>query len=88
MSKKYTEAPAITPSQVIRLLVKDGWVKGDKTKHGIALTKKVGNRHLATIVKETNESLPSTTLGLILGIKQSKLGKAGLVKLLNKYGLP
>jgi len=60
----YTSIPSLTGRQLIKLLVKDGWLTGRKSRHGRTLT-----------------------LSQILGIKQTGLGKAGLLALLNKYGL-
>jgi predicted RNA binding protein YcfA (HicA-like mRNA interferase family) len=69
------------------LLQEGGWqIKGRRT-HGVALIKKASERTLVTIIPDTRESLPNGTLSKILGDQQSKLGKDGLLALLNKYGL-
>ena len=85
--RKYTSIPAVTGNQLIKLLEKDGWIVGRRTRHAISLTKKINSHTLVTIVKDTSESLPPKTLGLILGPKQTKIGTKGLLSLLNKYGL-
>ncbi len=88
MSKKYTTVPAITGVQLVWLLEKDGWTREGRAKHGVTLAKKIGERRVVTFAKDTNESIPPTTLGQILGVKQTGLGKPGLLRLINEYGLP
>ena len=83
----YTKVPAITGKQLIRLLKKDGWTEGGRTRHGISLTKHISGRTKVTVIPDTNASLPNGTLSAILGIKQTGIGKGGLLKLLNKYGI-
>ncbi len=80
----YTVVPAISGKQLIRLLKKDGWVEGRRTKHGIALTKPIGERTKVTIIPDTRAPLPEGTLQAILGIKQTGIGKRGLLELLNR----
>jgi predicted RNA binding protein YcfA (HicA-like mRNA interferase family) len=69
------------------LLSKDGWVIGKQVTHGLSMKKDIGNKTLVTIIPTSNASLPRGTLGAILGDKQTKLGKDGLLDLLNRYGL-
>ena len=83
----YTSIPAITGKQLIGLLQKDGWVIGRKAKHGMTLRKHIGNRTRVTFVPDTRASLPVGTLRAILSVKQTGIGKNGLLKLLNKYGI-
>jgi predicted RNA binding protein YcfA (HicA-like mRNA interferase family) len=80
----YTVVPAISGKQLVKILTNDGWVKGRRTKHGIALTKFIGGRTKVAIIPDTRASLPEGTLQAILGIKQTGIGKAGLLELLNK----
>jgi predicted RNA binding protein YcfA (HicA-like mRNA interferase family) len=83
-----SDIPAISGYQLIKLLCRDGWVPGRKATHGRCLTKKLPNgRTLVTFVPETTASLPEGTLHAILSSKQTQIGKAGLVRLLNKYGI-
>lgn len=84
---KYTALPAITGKQLIRLLEKDGWKHGSKATHGITLTKNIGDRTIVTFVPDTKASLPKGTLMDILSKKQTRLGKRGLLDILNKYGI-
>jgi predicted RNA binding protein YcfA (HicA-like mRNA interferase family) len=72
---------------LISLLQKDGWQRGRKATHGITLTKATEIRILVTFVPDKKVSLPEGTLQAILGSKQTQLGKSGLLKLLNLYGI-
>ena len=80
----YTVIPAISGIQLIKLLEKDGWVKGRRTRHGIALTKFIGERTKVTVIPDTRAPLPEGTLRAILGTKQTGIGKRGLLELLNR----
>ncbi|GAH04432.1 unnamed protein product [marine sediment metagenome] len=84
---KYTKIPAITGKQLIRLLKKDDWCVKRKAKHGIAVTKYIGDRNRVTVIPNTRASLDIGTLMAILGSKQTNIGKRGLLRLINKYGL-
>ncbi len=80
--------PAITGNQLIRLLVRDGWVPGRRTRHGIALSKRFPDgRTRVTVVPDKRSSLPDGTLADILGPKQTSIGREGLVALIQAYGL-
>jgi predicted RNA binding protein YcfA (HicA-like mRNA interferase family) len=83
----YTNIPALSGKQLIRLLQKDGWIVGRKTTHGITLTKFIIDRTRVTFIPNKSSSLPDGTLSAILGTKQTGIGKAGLLELLSKYGL-
>jgi len=82
------QPPAITGFQLISLLEKDGWIRGRKAKHGRCLTKKMGSGETrVTFVPETRASLPDGTLSAIIGPKQTGIGKKGMQKVIDKYGL-
>jgi predicted RNA binding protein YcfA (HicA-like mRNA interferase family) len=83
----YTNIPALKGAQLIHLLQKDGWETGRKSTHGRTLTKRMGDRVRVTVIPEKKSSLADYTLALILGPKQTGIGKHGLLELLNKYGL-
>lgn len=83
----YTKVPALSGKQLIKILQKDGWVAGRRASHGISLTKAFGDRTRVTIIPDTRASLDPGTLAAILGIKQTGIGKSGLLELLNKYGI-
>jgi predicted RNA binding protein YcfA (HicA-like mRNA interferase family) len=85
------KTPAVTGKQLLKLLVADGWEITRRAKHGIVLRKTFssGTRTTTriTLVKNTKAVIPDGTLGSILGPKQTGLGKAGLRRLMNRYGL-
>ena len=81
------DLPAITGFQLIHILKSFGFVEHRKAKHGLSLTKKGVDRTIVTIVPNTNKSLPISTLMQILGPKQTKIGRKGLLQLIDKYGL-
>jgi predicted RNA binding protein YcfA (HicA-like mRNA interferase family) len=77
------DLPAITGPELIRLLKADGWQEGRRATHGITLAKKTDEgRTLVTLVPTKPRSLPIGTLMAIL--KQTRLGRDGLLELLNK----
>jgi len=79
--------PVIKGKQLIKLLEKDGWLEsGGKGSH-IALRKEYSDRTRVTVIKNTDDSIPAGTLSAILGLKQTQLGKAGLLVLIKKYGI-
>jgi len=84
---KYTRLPAISGKKLIKLLTKAGWVVHGRTKHGVALKKPFADRTRVTIVPDTKAILPDGTLSQILGHKQTGIGKAGLLELVNKFGI-
>lgn len=82
------DLPAITGSQLIKLLQKDGWKPGRKAKHGRCLTKRMPSRRTRVIfVPEMRASLPDGTLPAILSEKQTGIGKDGLRRLIERYGV-
>lgn len=71
--------PAITGRQHIRLLVLDGWDEGRRVNHGRSLHKRFPDgRTRVTLV-------PDGTLGAILGLKQTGLGRNGLAALIREH---
>lgn len=84
---KYARLSPLSGRKLIKLLKKDGWVIRGRTRHGVALAKQFSDRIRVTVVPDTNAILPDGTLGAILGPKQTNIGKAGLLDLVNKYGV-
>lgn len=84
---KYTKLPTITGKELIKLLQKDGWIVHRRTRHGVALIKKMGDHTKVTIIQDTRATLPEGTLSEILGQKQTGMGKKGLLNLINKFGI-
>jgi len=80
--------PTISGNQLIKLLKKDGFVEKRKAKHGVALAKTLPDgRKIVTYVPQKNDDLPDTTLGQILGMKQTRLERKGLERLIKKFGI-
>jgi hypothetical protein len=52
------------------------------------MKKLVDGRWLVTFIPAKRGILPDGTVSAILGSKQTKIGKRGLVALIDKYGLP
>jgi predicted RNA binding protein YcfA (HicA-like mRNA interferase family) len=84
---KYTKIPKLTGPKLIKLLGKDNWQIGRKTRHGLSLTKNIDGWTLVTVIPTSNAPLDDGTLSAILGPKQTRVGKEGLLDLINKYGL-
>lgn len=85
MGKK--DLPALSGFQLIRLLEFDGWTVKHKANHGWRLSKYIDGRTRVTVVKATKDSMPKKTLGQILSVKQTRIGRNGLFNLVKKYGL-
>jgi len=83
-----SDIPAISGNQLIALLQKDGWTLAGQRTHGVALKKADDSgRVRVALIKPTSKSLPEQTLGGILSVKQSGIGRKGLRELIEKYGL-
>ena len=78
----------LTGKQLAMLLARDGWVVGRRTTHGIFFSKRFPDELMprSTVVPDKSDALPNGTLGAILGVRQTGLGKAGLDALMAKYG--
>lgn len=81
------DLPAITGIQLIRLLEQDGFSVHRRAKHGWSMTKPTKDRTLVTIIPHTRASLDWGTLMAILGMKQTRIGRDGLIELIEKFGL-
>lgn len=80
--------PAITGKQLVKILEKDGWKNNGRTNHGISMSKNIDGEFKVTIIPtKKNTSIPDGTLGSILGVKQTCIGKDGLRKMIKEYGL-
>ena len=78
---------SITGLELIELLEKNGWKNKRHAKHGKSLAKyikKIG-KTIVAVIPTKSESLPKSTLGRILSIKQTRLRREGLLKLIKKY---
>lgn len=71
----------------MRLLELDGWTRGGRRTHGVFYYKHFPGERFprSTVIPDKSDSLPSTTLGAILSVKQTGLGRTGLQELVDKY---
>ena len=84
---KYARLPAFSGKRLVKLLQKDGWIIHRQAKHGVSLTKRFPDRTRVTVVPSGNAILDDGTLSAILSPKQTSIGKSGLLKLVNEYGI-
>ena len=72
----------------MRLLELDGWTRGGLRTHGVFFHKLFPGERFprSTVVPDKSQPLPPTTLGAILSVKQTALGRNGLQELMNLYG--
>lgn len=81
------DTPAIRGRQILRLLVADGWKVVRSAPHRKWLEKKFPDGTRFTTVKDSRAEIPNKTLNQILSLRQTGLGKRGLRRLIDKYGL-
>ncbi len=69
------------------MLELDGWTQGGRRTHGVFYSRSFPNERFprSTVIPDKSEPLPQTTLGAILSVKQTGLGRTGLQELLDKY---
>ncbi|OGO17954.1 MAG: hypothetical protein A2Z15_00620 [Chloroflexi bacterium RBG_16_50_11] len=79
--------PRIRGKQLVKLAVKDGWIIKHRATHGVALAKKYPDRTRVTIIPDSRAELDEGTLSAIIGYKQMGIGKEGLLKIIDRYGL-
>ena len=75
---------AISGKELIRYLLRDGWVVERDAQHGLFLRK----GHRTTVIRNTSESLRPGTLSAIIGDDQTGLGREGLEDLIRRRGRP
>ena len=68
----------ITGKRLVTLLLADGWEIVRRSPHGLWMRKTTEGRTRFATVKDTREHIPPSTLGQILGPKQTGLGAQGL----------
>ena len=71
----------------MRLLEQDGWTSGGRRTHGILYYKHFPGelRPRYTVIPDKSTPLSRKTLGAILGVRQTGLGRVGLQELRDKY---
>ena len=75
--------PAISGVDLARLLEKDGWICDARSTHGLTYKKMVAGELLITTIPNKTRPLCKATLRQILGPKQTRLGRSGLLRLLS-----
>jgi predicted RNA binding protein YcfA (HicA-like mRNA interferase family) len=81
---KYTKLPIFSGKQLISILLKDGWEIHRRTRHGVSMIKNIDGRTRTTIIQDTGADIPEGTLADILSVKQTGIGKKGLLKIINE----
>ncbi len=78
----------ISGKQLMFLLKKDGWQQGGRRTHAVFFSKRFLNESIprSTVIPDKSDPLPDGTLGAILGVRQTGLGKPGLQKLIEQFG--
>jgi hypothetical protein len=76
--------PAISGPELAVLLESDGWMLDCRSTHGLTYKKIVAGRLLITTIPSKKRPLCNSTLHQILGVRQTRLGRAGLLRLLRK----
>lgn len=82
-----SDLPAITGKQLIKLLEKDGWTIKKRATHGIGMNKQIQGETKNALIPDKRESLKRGVLMAILGPKQTNIGRDGLLRLIEKYGI-
>jgi len=80
----------ITASELVRLLLRDGWTDEGPSRHGIKLSKLDGDRRRVTQIPtkkfhSRSAILPLGTLSATLSDRQTGLGRQGLQRLLDRF---
>jgi len=75
----------ISGHQLMRLLERDGWIRDRRTNHGILFYKEFPGelRPRFTVIPDKSMPLPNTTLGAILSVSQTGIGRVGLQRLID-----
>ena len=73
----------------MRLLERDGWMRGGRRRHGVFFSKHFPGEAMprSTVIPDKARPLNQRVLGAILSVKQTGLGKPGLEALIAGSGL-
>lgn len=77
----------VSGRELMSLLEQDGWTRGGRRNHGVFYSRHFpGERSpRSTVIPDKTDPLIPTTLGSILSVKQTGLGRAGLQDLIDRY---
>ena len=76
---------SISGRELRAILERDGWIPRGRRNHGILYSKQFpGEAHpRSTIIPDKSTPLPASTLGAILSVKQTGIGRVGLQTLID-----
>ncbi|GEM_PF-716348 len=77
-----SKLPQLSGNELIRLYKENGWVADGRRTHGLALVKELHGERIVVIIPTKNRPLKDRTLNGIIGPKQSRVGRAGLLAML------
>jgi hypothetical protein len=74
----------VSGRDLMRLLEGDGWNSGGQRNHGVFYYKQFPGeqRPRSTVIPDKSTPLPDRTLGAILSVKQTGIGRVGLQRLI------
>ena len=77
----------ISGRELMRLLEQDGWTRGGRRTHGVFFYRPfpASVSPAPRVIPDKSQDLPPTTLGAILSVKQTGLGRDGLRDLIERY---
>ena len=75
----------ISGQELMRLLENDGWTRRGRSNHGVFYHKHFPGekRPRSTVIPDKSMPLPDGTLGAILSLKQTGIGRIGLQYLID-----
>ncbi len=77
----------ISGRELMRLLEREGWTPDRLRNHGVLYFRRFPGERLprSTVIPDRSEPLAPGTLGSILSVRQTGLGRVGLQNLIDKY---
>ena len=77
----------ISGRELMRLLEREGWTPVGRRNHGILYSRRFPGERFprSTVIPDNTKPLVPTTLGVILSVKQTGLGRVGLQDLIDKH---
>ena len=77
----------ISGRELMRLLEADGWISGGRRNHGVFYHKQFPSekRPRSTVIPDKSNPLPDSTLGAILSVKQTGIGRTGLQEMIDAH---
>ena len=82
-----SDLPALTGRQLIALLKKDGWTDCGRVTHGVSLQKRGADGRTRIAVVPDKSVVLGETLHRIISVKQSGIGRQGLLDMIKRHGI-